>query len=91
MPVAGAGSGTHRDAVEGAITIALCGDVMLGRGIDQILAHPCDPRLYEEHMDSALDYVALAERATLVTADETFARAVIARPAYRDALRSLAA
>ena len=45
------------------IKLALCGDVMLGRGIDQILPHPCDPRLYEGHARSALDYVAMAERA----------------------------
>ena len=45
------------------ITLALCGDVMLGRGIDQILPHPGDPRLYEEHATSALDYVVLAENA----------------------------
>ena len=40
----------------------LCGDVMTGRGIDQILPSPGDPRLYEAWMGSALDYVALAER-----------------------------
>lgn len=36
---------------------------MIGRGIDQILPHPGDPRLYEPYLRSALDYVALAERA----------------------------
>ena len=41
--------------------IFLCGDVMTGRGIDQILPHPSDPRLYESAMDSAVDYVRLAE------------------------------
>ncbi len=41
----------------------LCGDVMLGRGIDQILAYPSTPALYEEYVHSAIDYVALAERA----------------------------
>ena len=45
------------------VTLALCGDVMLGRGIDQILPSPGDPRLYESHMDSALGYVRLAEAA----------------------------
>lgn len=45
------------------IRIALCGDVMLGRGIDQVLPHPGDPKLYERYVPSALDYVALAERA----------------------------
>jgi poly-gamma-glutamate synthesis protein (capsule biosynthesis protein) len=43
--------------------LALAGDVMLGRGIDQILAHPGDPALRERHAHSALAYVALAERA----------------------------
>jgi poly-gamma-glutamate capsule biosynthesis protein CapA/YwtB (metallophosphatase superfamily) len=43
------------------VTLALCGDIMLGRGIDQILPFPSDPRLYEGHMGSALDYVLLAE------------------------------
>lgn len=39
----------------------LCGDVMTGRGIDQILATPSDPRLFEPHVRSALQYVQLAE------------------------------
>jgi poly-gamma-glutamate capsule biosynthesis protein CapA/YwtB (metallophosphatase superfamily) len=46
------------------IKLFLCGDVMTGRGIDQILPHPCDPRLHERYMDSAVDYVRLAEEAT---------------------------
>jgi poly-gamma-glutamate capsule biosynthesis protein CapA/YwtB (metallophosphatase superfamily) len=46
------------------ISFFLCGDVMTGRGIDQILPHPCSPRLYERYMDSAVGYVQLAERAT---------------------------
>lgn len=41
----------------------LCGDVMTGRGIDQILPHPGDPVLYEPYANSALTYVELAERA----------------------------
>ena len=43
--------------------IFLCGDVMTGRGIDQVLWHPCDPRLHERHVTSAADYVRLAEQA----------------------------
>ncbi|MEN8175378.1 MAG: CapA family protein [Pseudomonadota bacterium] len=43
------------------ITLFLCGDVMTGRGIDQILPYPADPTLYEAYADSALEYVALAE------------------------------
>jgi poly-gamma-glutamate capsule biosynthesis protein CapA/YwtB (metallophosphatase superfamily) len=44
------------------ITLFLCGDVMTGRGIDQILPHHSPPHLYEPYVTSALDYVALAER-----------------------------
>jgi poly-gamma-glutamate capsule biosynthesis protein CapA/YwtB (metallophosphatase superfamily) len=43
------------------ITLFLCGDVMLGRGIDQILPYPGDPRLYEPAVGSATTYVELAE------------------------------
>jgi poly-gamma-glutamate synthesis protein (capsule biosynthesis protein) len=42
----------------------LAGDVMTGRGIDQILPAPCDPALGEPWVKSALDYVELAERAS---------------------------
>ncbi len=45
-----------------AVTILLCGDVMTGRGIDQILPHPGDPRLHEDYVKDARRYVALAER-----------------------------
>lgn len=41
----------------------LCGDVMLGRGIDQALPHPCPPNIYEGYMDSAVGYLRLAEQA----------------------------
>jgi poly-gamma-glutamate synthesis protein (capsule biosynthesis protein) len=44
------------------LTLALAGDVMLGRGIDQILSHPCSPELHEPYVRSAVDYVRLAER-----------------------------
>lgn len=47
-----------------AFTIALCGDVMSGRGVDQILPHPSAPRIHESYAASALDYVELAERAS---------------------------
>ncbi|WP_240031447.1 CapA family protein [Guyparkeria sp. SCN-R1] len=39
------------------------GDVMLGRGIDQIMASPSDPVLYEDYVRDAREYVRLAERA----------------------------
>ncbi|MDA8383686.1 MAG: CapA family protein [Betaproteobacteria bacterium] len=45
------------------LTILLCGDVMTGRGIDQILAHPSDPGLREFYVTDARAYVTLAERA----------------------------
>lgn len=40
----------------------LCGDVMTGRGIDQVLPHPCPPLLFEPFVRDARQYVALAER-----------------------------
>jgi poly-gamma-glutamate synthesis protein (capsule biosynthesis protein) len=43
------------------ITLALTGDVMTGRGIDQILPHPSDPALHEPYVRDARDYVVLAE------------------------------
>ena len=45
------------------ITTFLCGDVMTGRGIDQVLPHPCEPGIYEAYLRSAADYVQLAEEA----------------------------
>lgn len=41
----------------------LCGDVMTGRGIDQVLPYAGDPRLHEPWVKDARHYVALAERA----------------------------
>lgn len=43
------------------MTLFLCGDVMLGRGVDQILAHPGDPALREAYVEDARSYVRLAE------------------------------
>ncbi|TNF99005.1 MAG: CapA family protein [Gammaproteobacteria bacterium] len=45
------------------IKLFLCGDVMTGRGIDQILPHPSRPHLYESYMKSAEGYVEIAENA----------------------------
>ncbi|MGI9403591.1 MAG: CapA family protein [Hyphomicrobium sp.] len=45
------------------VTLFLAGDVMTGRGVDQVLPHPCDPQIYEAHATSARDYVKLAEKA----------------------------
>jgi poly-gamma-glutamate capsule biosynthesis protein CapA/YwtB (metallophosphatase superfamily) len=44
------------------VTLFLCGDVMLGRGVDQILPHPGDPQLREPRADDARAYVRVAER-----------------------------
>ncbi|WFB06141.1 CapA family protein [Streptomyces sp. LX-29] len=42
------------------VTLFLCGDVMLGRGVDQILPHPGDPALREGYVRDARTYVRLA-------------------------------
>ena len=66
---AGAGTsvaGMNEMRVKGkkaGIRLFLCGDVMTGRGIDQVLPHPGRPHLYEPWVDNALRYVELAERA----------------------------
>ena len=44
------------------LTLFLCGDVMTGRGIDQVLPHPVDPVLYESYVKDARGYVQLAEK-----------------------------
>ena len=46
------------------ISLFLCGDVMTGRGIDQILPHAGRPTLFEACVRSALGYVKLAEAAS---------------------------
>jgi poly-gamma-glutamate capsule biosynthesis protein CapA/YwtB (metallophosphatase superfamily) len=48
-------------AAGASITLFLCGDVMTGRGVDQVLPHPGDPRLYEPYVRDARQYVQLAE------------------------------
>jgi poly-gamma-glutamate synthesis protein (capsule biosynthesis protein) len=45
------------------ITLFLCGDVMIGRGIDQIQSSSVHPGLFEPSITNACDYVRLAERA----------------------------
>lgn len=44
-------------------TLFVCGDVMTGRGVDQILTHPCPPDLQEPYVQDARDYVTIAEAA----------------------------
>ena len=43
------------------VTLFLSGDVMTGRGIDQVLPCPSDPRLYEPYVRDARTYAELAE------------------------------
>ena len=45
----------------GPLILFLGGDVMTGRGLDQVLPHPGDPRLWESHVGDARRYVSLAE------------------------------
>lgn len=45
-----------------ATKLLLTGDVMIGRGVDQILQFPSNPIIYEGYMKSALGYVAIAEK-----------------------------
>ncbi|HSD11241.1 MAG TPA: CapA family protein, partial [Candidatus Binatia bacterium] len=52
------------DSASPSITLFLAGDVMTGRGIDQILPHPSAPGIPESYLRSATEYVTLAERAT---------------------------
>jgi len=58
---------------------------MLGRGVDQILPHPGDPRLHEPYVPSATAYVTLAEEAS-----GPIPRAVDPAYVWGDALGSLA-
>ena len=51
-----------RAKISKAITIFMCGDVMTGRGIDQILPHPGDPTIHESYMKTARGYVEIAEK-----------------------------
>jgi len=43
------------------VMLFVSGDVMPGRGIDQVLPHPCDHRIYEPWLRDARAYVGLAE------------------------------
>ncbi|MDB6121066.1 MAG: poly-gamma-glutamate biosynthesis protein [Pedosphaera sp.] len=47
----------------GLLRVFLCGDVMTGRGVDQVLPYPGDPTLYESCVRDAREYVKLAENA----------------------------
>jgi len=45
------------------VRLFLARDVTTCRGIDQNLAHPCDPTIHEPYLKNALDYVRIAEKA----------------------------
>jgi poly-gamma-glutamate synthesis protein (capsule biosynthesis protein) len=45
-----------------SMTLFLCGDVMTGRGIDQVLPYHNNPRLYEPYVTTAQVYVEIAEQ-----------------------------
>jgi poly-gamma-glutamate synthesis protein (capsule biosynthesis protein) len=45
------------------IRLLLCGDVMIGRGVDQALPFQCEPTLYEDYVKDAREYLRLAEEA----------------------------
>jgi poly-gamma-glutamate synthesis protein (capsule biosynthesis protein) len=44
------------------IKLFLCGDVMTGRGIDQILPYPGNPEIFESYVKDARRYVTIAEQ-----------------------------
>ncbi len=46
-----------------SVTLFLCGDVMIGRGIDQALPNPGDPTIHEPYAQDARVYLRLAEQA----------------------------
>ncbi len=50
------------DTESDALVLFLGGDVMTGRGIDQILPHAGNPAIYEPYMQNANGYIELAER-----------------------------
>lgn len=47
----------------GTVRVMLTGDLMLGRGVDQILPYHCDPQIYEGYITDARMYVQLAVEA----------------------------
>ncbi len=64
-PTRGVGADTDAvpDRSDSDVVVFLTGDVMTGRGIDQILRHPSDPALRESVVSDARTYVSLAEKA----------------------------
>jgi poly-gamma-glutamate synthesis protein (capsule biosynthesis protein) len=70
----------------GTIRLLLAGDVMTGRGIDQILPQPLPPVLYEPWVRDAREYVRLAE-----SAHGSIPRPVLPAYPWGDALAALQA
>jgi poly-gamma-glutamate synthesis protein (capsule biosynthesis protein) len=58
------GTRSGKRAANTTVRLFLAGDVMTGRGIDQVLLHPGNPRLYERSVKSAHTYVSIAEKAS---------------------------
>lgn len=63
LPIAAVSSAAESTR-PGTIDLCLAGDVMIGRGVDQLLPHPSEPELFEDYVKDARDYVLLAERAS---------------------------
>jgi len=61
MEPPGSTPSNYEGTEERRVTVFLCGDVMMGRGIDQILPHPSDPTIYEPVACDARTYIELAE------------------------------
>ena len=61
LPASGMAARIAAPSGSASICLSLCGDVMTGRGIDQVLPHPSDPRLYESWVTDATRYVDLAQ------------------------------
>ena len=66
------------------VKLFLAGDVMVGRGVDQVQHQSVDPVLYEEHIRDARHYVALAERV-----NGSIPRPVTPDYVWGDALRAI--
>lgn len=54
---------SHQVSTKETVRLCLTGDVMTGRGIDQVLPHPCDAELREDYVRAATEYVRMAETA----------------------------
>ena len=85
-------AGDQRMLDRSRLRLFLAGDVMTGRGIDQVLPQPSDPNLYESFVRDARHYVRLAERVNgaiprPVSFDYIWGEALAKWRAYRPDLR----